>query len=156
MESKVAQCIWFSHGKKILAWLDTSGGLQTWTGDSLQRLAPGQKVAGVVTELGCVPQVILGCHTTGRSRASRYDHFSYTENQSNGQAVTDAWRRHQDIVPIPRGQRSGRSAARPRKLSLVIKTIESTNTIANYVILTNYLSQPTIYHNPSIICCLEY
>ena len=63
-------------------WLDTSGGLQTWTGDSLQRLAPGQKVAGV-TELRCVPEVFLGCHTTVHGCAKWYDHFSYIENQSN-------------------------------------------------------------------------
>ena len=63
-------------------WLDTSGGLQTWTGDSLQRLAPGQKVAGV-TELRCVPEVFLGCHKTVHGCAKWYDHFSYIENQSN-------------------------------------------------------------------------
>ena len=74
MESKVAQYIWFSHRKKILASWDTSGGLQTWADPSLQTLAPEQKVAGV-TELGCVPEMFLGCPTTGRACANRCDHF---------------------------------------------------------------------------------
>ena len=69
MESKVAQYILFSHRKKIVALLDTSGGLQTWSDPSLQRLPPEEKVA-VVTEQVCVPEVFLGCPTTGRARAS--------------------------------------------------------------------------------------
>ena len=36
-----------------------------------------------VKELGCVPEVFLGCHTIVRGCAKRYNHFSYTENQSN-------------------------------------------------------------------------
>ena len=80
--SFVVQNIWLSHRKKIMGWSETFRILGTLTGPSLQRLAPGQKVVEV-KELGCVPEVFLGCHTTGRSRASRYDHFSYTENQSN-------------------------------------------------------------------------
>ena len=60
--------------KKNLAFLDTSGGLQTQSDPPLQSLAPEQKVAGV-KEQGCVPQVFLGCPTTGRACANRCDHF---------------------------------------------------------------------------------
>ena len=63
--------------------MDTSRGLQTQSDPSLQRLAPGQKVAGV-TELGCVPEVFLGCHTTVRGCAKRYDHFWDIGDKPNG------------------------------------------------------------------------
>ena len=36
-----------------------------------------------VRRLGCVLEVFLGCHTTVRGCAKRYDHFLYTENQPN-------------------------------------------------------------------------
>ena len=52
-----------------MAFMDTSGDLQTQSDPPLQSLAPEQKVAGV-TEQVCVPEVFLGCPTTGRARAS--------------------------------------------------------------------------------------
>ena len=78
MKSKVAQYTRF----KILGWLDPPGTSQTWTVPTLQTMAPVDYLAGS-RELGCVPEVFLGYHTTVRACASRYDHFLYIENQPN-------------------------------------------------------------------------